>query len=583
MRSKPKTLPVPLAEQFVVTKGGEPPGPPGASTSNTTTSARRWRERIFACAAVVFAVVVAFGLRAFRLGVSWDVYIDEFNYLQISQGVLHTLWVIGPDGPFYLHPPGLFFLEAAYIKLFGIGGDLIHQLFGVRYLVAALAGLSAGALLWSGRRLAGWPAGIAAAAFFALDPFCIKMNSHNMLDTPTTLWVLLGYGVLLSALVREDRRPVSWWRTVAAGVLFGLALLTKEVSVFITLLPLGVCFVLGWALARKRLALAGVVALIVYALYPAIVYAIGDWELFLDKKFDGISRLAGLVQFTGFNQRGGPSFLGAIVSKLDEYAMTYVLLATGAVAVCVLLLTSLGKAPAQRLLVSWTSSAYALLAYITFFGTLEDQFFYYLVVPSILATTVTTALVLRKVQTGGTSILATTVTTALVLRKMHGGGVGRHPAGAVWRTRDGWRGWRLALEVVAAVFVVALALFSAYIWAVVHTIPDNGYQRVASYVEQLPGGSRVAVTSQTAELLIERHVGGRTYTSVEALREDNIDYVVINEELVNEGWEQPPPEVYQWVRDHGRLVYGFVNQRSAGLLGVWRLQDHAKGTSPLRR
>src|SRR3712207_7400849 len=50
--------------------------------------------------------------------------------------------------------------------------------------------------------------------------------------------------------------------------------------------------------------------------------------------------------------------------------------------------------------------------------------------------------------------------------------------------------------------VGALVLWSAYVWVMLHTVPDNGYQRVASYVEQLPEGSRVAVTSQTAELLI---------------------------------------------------------------------------------
>jgi 4-amino-4-deoxy-L-arabinose transferase-like glycosyltransferase len=521
-------------------------------------SARRLPERTFAWAAVVLTVLVAFGLRAFRIGVSWDAFIDEINYLQISQGVLRTLWVYGNDGPFYLHPPLFFFLEAAYMKIFGIDGDLIHQLYGVRYLGAAFAGLSAGALLWSGWRLAGWPAGIAAAALFALDPFLIDMNSHNMLDTPTGLWVLLGYGVLFPALVREDHRPVSWRRTVVAGVLFGLALLTKEVSAFVTLLPLGMCFVLGWALPRTRSVVIGVVALIVYAPYPINVYAIGHWDLFLEKKFDGVSRLAGLVQFTGFNQPGGPSFLNALVSKLDELGTTYALLATGAVAVCVLLLTGLGKARAHRLLVSWALSAYALLAYITVFGTLEHQFFYYLLAPSILVTA---------------------VTTALVLREMRAGGAGRRPAGYAAPRSRAARRRRLVLEAAAAVFVGALVLWNSYLWVELHTVPDNGYQRVMAYVEELPEGSRVAVTSQVTELLIPEHAGEGKYESVSALQADNIDYVVMNEELVNEGWEEPPPEVYRWVRDHGQLVYGFINSRSSGIVGVWRLQDHAQDTT----
>jgi hypothetical protein len=362
------------------------------------------------------------------------------------------------------------------------------------------------------------------------------------LDTPALLWALLGFVVLFLALVGEDRRPVSWRRTVAAGVLFGLALLTKEKIVFVTLLPLGICFVLGWALPRIRSALIGVIALITYAPYPAIVYAMGDWQTFLDQKFAGVSRIMGLVQITGFNQQDGPSFLAAIFYRLDEFATTYVLIATGALAVCVLLLTGLGKAPDKRLLVSWTASAYAFLAYAMVFGTLEEHFFYYLVVPSILATTVTATLMFQKTRVG-----------------------------AALRAPEGRRTW-LALRAAAVASVGALTLWSAYVWVVVHTVPDNAYQRVVSYVDELPKDSRVAVTSTMAEPLISRHAGDGRYQSVEALREDDIDYVVISSYLANRGWGQPSAEVYRWVRERGRLVYGFEGS-SSGLLGVWNLQD----------
>jgi 4-amino-4-deoxy-L-arabinose transferase-like glycosyltransferase len=559
-------------EQSVVPKSGERPGHLRASIKSVARNARRWQEeirarassedRVLACAAIVLAVLAAFGLRAFRLGVSYEISQDEIDYLLVSHGVLQTLWPVGRLGPFYLHPPGFFFMEAAYIKLFNINGDLISQIYGVRYLNAAIGALSAGALLWLGRRLAGWPAGIAAAAIFALEPFCIKITSRNFLEGPTVLWVLLGYGVLFSALARGEEhrsvshRSVSWRRAVAAGVLFGLALLTKEASVSVTLLPLGICFALGWALPRIRSALVGLVALLVYAPYPAITYAIGDLGIFLDQKSVGVSRVMGLIpDFTGYNQQGGPSFLGAVVSKLDEFATTYVLLATGALAVGVLLLTDLGRTPARRLMVSWTSSAYAFLGYSIFFGTLEEHYFYYVVVSSILTTTVTTAIVLRRMRAGD----------------------------SIWWARARQRG-RLVLE-AGAVFSVTLALWSASVWVMVHTVPDNGYQRVMSYVEDLPEGSSVAVTSTTGELLMEDAVGrtsyDRVYRSVTTLRAANIDYVIINVELVKEGWKEPPPETYRWVRDHGQLVYGFKGGRGTEeIIGVWRLQDRTEGDTP---
>lgn len=678
IRSGKKTLPV---------------GPP---ESKSAAADGGGRSRYFTWAALVLAVLVTFGLRAFRLDISWDIFIDEIYYLRVSQGVLNTLWVVVDGEPFYLHPPGLFFLEAGYIKLFGVSGSLIDQIYAVRYLNAALAGISAGALLWMGRNIAGWAAGIATVAIFALDPFSMRINSLNILDTPTMLWVILGYGVLFSALVPGGYHSLTRRRTVAVGVLFGLALLTKEISLFVTLLPLGICFVLGWALPRSRSALAGLVALVIYAPYWAIVYAIGDWPTFVVQKFQGFSRMAGLLQVTGFNQQGGPSFLDALVTRLNDFATTYALFATGAVAVCVLLLTDLGKAPERRLLMVWTASAYAFLAYAMVFGTLEEQFYYYLVIPSILVTTVTMVLVLQKARAKSSaagyapaarreqwvldfapaafgvvlvlwnavlaytmifgtigdrfyyyllanSVMAAAVVVALVLQEARKGGAAATRSGwltletgmagfafvliswnaflayamvfgdlggwlyyyllansvmaaaaiavlafrkASWsrdgagQTSSGWRG-RLALEVAAAVFLGAVVLWNANVWGEFHTVPDNGYQRVVSYVEKLPKGSRVAATSDTGEFLVQDNTGRSYYKSVEALRKNNVDYVVISSELATSGYKEPPPKVYRWVKNHGRLVYGF-RDRSSGLLGVWRLQDSAGDASAKR-
>lgn len=617
LRKKLRAASTSSADKPVVEENSVPSNSPGAPGRSATPRTGSWLPGVFAWIAVV---LVAFGLRAFHIGISWNIFQDEIDYVRVSHGVLQSLWVIVDGRPFYLHPPLFFFLEAAYIKLSGINGALIHQIYGVRFLGAAFAGLSAGVFLWLGRCLAGWSAGIAAALIFALDPFVIAMNSHNMLDTPAMLWVLLGYGVLFSALVREDRWPISWRRSITVGVLFGLALLTKEQSAFVTLVPLGMCFVLGWALRRTRSALIVVVGLTVYAPYPMIVYAIGDWNLFVAKKLEGASRLAGFIQITGYNQPDGPSFLATLVSKLGDFATTYALIATGAVAVCILLLTRLGRAPALRLLIIWMSSAYAFLGYAVVFGTLEDPFFYYLVIPAILATTVTMALMLRqeraKIDTGYTSfarrrqlalravpailafaliswnaflahamvvgvledrflyyllansVMAAAAVIALKLRK------------ALWprvdagQARAGW-GKLLALEVAAPVFLGALVLWSAYTWLTVHTTPDNGYERVVSYVGQLPKGSHIAATSDTAKYLLEDHVDDNTYQSVKALQANGIDYVVVNSELVTEGWNEPSPEVYRWVRNHGHLVYGFTDKDS-NLLGVWSLHEKEK-------
>jgi 4-amino-4-deoxy-L-arabinose transferase-like glycosyltransferase len=476
-----------------------------------------------------------FVLRAVRLDVSWDIFVDEISYLRISQSVAQHLEVKLYGNAFYLHPPAFFFLEAAYIKLIAPAGDVIHQIYDVRYLNVALASITAVVLLEIGRRLAGWLAGIAVAAVFTLDPYIIKMNSRNYLDTSAMLWVVLGYCVLFSSMTDANRRlPLR--RLLAAGFFFGLGLLTKDMIVFATLLPLAVCFVTGWAMPRLQSAIVGVVALLTYLPYPVVVYAIGDWRDFTYQKFHGLSRLAGFIHETGFNQEGGPSFLNAILANLQEFATTYAFLATGSISTLVLFFFFGGAA--KRLLLAWTGSTYVLLAYIVVKGTLEEQFFYLLIVPSMLATVVTARLVIE--------------TASLDLRL------------------------RRALLTVTVLLAIIFLSWTGYVWFQVHFAPDNGYERVAAYVADIPDEYSVGVTNDTTQFVMkDLLVNDSIYDSVEELQADDIDYVVISSKLVEQGYG-PSPSFYHWVKNQGKLAYGFVG-RSFGLMGVYRLPEHTAG------
>jgi len=490
-------------------------------------------------AAALSVGAITFFLRAFRLGVSWDIFVDEITYARISQSAAQNLEVTLFGNPFYLHPPLFFFLEGAYLQLIDPAGGLIDQIYDARYLNAAFAGLSAVVLFGIGRCLTGWPVGFAAALIFALDPFVIKMNSRNLIESSALLWVLLGYLVLFSALVRtpsergNKRGRISAWRAIMAGVLFGLALLSKDTTAFVTLLPLGACFVLGWAISRRRSFVAGVVAVLVYLPYPLVVWAIGDWPDFSYQKFQGALRLAGIFHETGFNQEGGRSFIDAIISNLDEFATTYFLLGAGALSVLVLIFLG-ERTPVIRLFLAWVASAYSLLAYIVLLGALEEQFFYYLIVPAILVTVAAVAFLLRSRTTGG-------------------------------RTRQ-------ALLAVTAILAVAFVSWSGYVWTRVHFTPDNGYERVVAYFEKnAPEDSTIAVTSDVAQFLL----GDKSikYGTPEDLRENDVEYVVVSSSLIEQGYSEATPEFYAYVEDQGEVVYGFEG-RSFGLTLVYQLPEN---------
>jgi len=510
-------------------------------------------EMLLPWIAITLVVLVTFGLRATYLGRSFDLFIDEITYLRIAKGVADNLHVQLYGKPFYLHPPAFFFVEAAYLELFKPFGILIHQIQAVRYLNVAFASLSAVALVQIGRRLGGWPAGLAAAGIFALDPFIIKMNSLNLLDTSALWWVLAGYWIIIASMSDERIPRVLWsphaslrrvvaelrvrnrphshlispdntksialWPTLAAGLLFGMALLTKDMTAFLTLLPLATCFLINWSLPRRRIALIGSIACLTYAIYPLTVALSGDWGRFAQQKFRGIERLVGAVRITGLNRHHGPSFVDVIIARLSLFGMTYTLIVFGIFAVCLLLV--LGGS-ANRLLAAWTASTYVLLGYLILFGTVEEQFFYFIVIPALLATSIAATLIFKSCIVTGRA--------------------------------------RQRLLMATTGFAMLVAGWSSYSWVNTHFTPDNGYERTLVYLERnAPPGSRVAASSETAQFLLDRFSSGpwSSWHTVEELEAYAPDYLLVTPHTLTWNYGEEASPLLNWVQRHGEPVFTF--------------------------
>jgi 4-amino-4-deoxy-L-arabinose transferase-like glycosyltransferase len=472
--------------------------------------------------------LIAFDLRAFRLGPSWDIFVDEITYLRLSQNVAHHLSVTLYGVHFYLHPPAFFFLQALYIRIVDPTGSVIEQVQNVRYLNALVASVSAALLFYIGYRLQGHLTGFIAALMFALDPFVIRVSSRNLLDPSAVMWVLFGYAMLFSI---EDLKnnDVPWRRGIAAGLAFGMGLLTKDMIFFLTLVPLGVCFIRDWSLSRPLAFLVSAVTAAAYLPYLFTVVIIGDGRLFFDEKTRGALRLAGAIQETGFNKPGNQSFLSAVTAQLDTFATTYAILGLGLLAVGLLLLA--GR-PREQLVAVWTGSAYMLLAYSVAFGTLEEQFFYYLVVPSIVSIAVAGTMLYRE---------------RMIPQQYQ----------------------RLCLGAGSFLILIFVA-WSGAIWYRVHTTPDNGYQRVVTYLnENVPLGTHISVTTDTAQFIMAGYVSGVWVTPVQ-WRDHRVEYVVVSTSEINKGYSYAGQDTLKWLEGNAQLVYAF-NGPTFGSMRVYRL------------
>jgi 4-amino-4-deoxy-L-arabinose transferase-like glycosyltransferase len=465
--------------------------------------------------AVVLVGVITFGLRAYHLGRSYDIFIDEVTYLRISQNVASSLQVQLYGRPFFLHPPAFFFIEAAYLKLFPPNGDIIHTIYAVRWINVFLSAITAVLLFLIAYRARGWLSGLVVAVLYGLNPFIIRISSLNLLETSAIVFIAAGYWVLISAM-RDPNMPIALYRIILAGVLFGIALLIKEPTAFLTILPLLVCFALKWAIERRAALVTILVSVEVYVIYPLIAFLSGGETEFFRQKFNGFLRFLGVVQITGLNRPAGPSLSQTILARLPVYGTTYLLMALGALAVLVLLLYP-GRI--SRLIGIFAACAYAMMAYLILLGTLEEQYFIYVAVPSILAC----------------GIAVDLIKSSLVFER-----------------------FRRNLVIVFVTSAVLFAGWDTYQWVDAHTRPDNTYEQVMTYLRSnVPGGKKVASNSETGQYVFGGYLSGPwgSWYRVQDLQKYKPDYLLWTPDTVAWNFGDEAQELTDFVAQNGTLVF----------------------------
>jgi SGNH hydrolase-like domain, acetyltransferase AlgX/Dolichyl-phosphate-mannose-protein mannosyltransferase len=506
---------------------------------------------------VLALCALTFDLRAYHLGPTWDIHVDELTYLNISQSVMERFQLRLYGEPFYLHPPAYFFLEALVLKVLNPAADVISQVYAARSLNVVLGAFSAGLLYLIGSRVAGWKAGLTAATLFALDPFAVRTNSQTLLETSAVFWALLGWFPLFRAAETRKfgRREIVW-----AGIAFGLALLTKDMLVFMTLLPLAVCFAFKWTLPRRAAAQVAGVAVLTYLPYPLIVLMVGDGRLFAEAKFSGISRFLGAAKTTGFKRAGGPSLVEALFANLQTFGTTY-LLAFGGLLAMVLLWRS-GK-KLQRLLALFVSCAYALLGFSVLIGTLEEQFFYYMTVPAMLGVSVAFwAWVQRRVSTRRPGSHQLQGSRQLPYSR-------QLPASQ-----------RLLVPAVFGTFTaLAFVGWTLFTWTGFHSTPSNGYEVLRAYMRKhVPKGSRISTMTEESVFLTRGYTTG-VWSDLAALRGSQVEYVLLSTQQVAKGYGYAPPALKSWLDVHAKLLVS-APSRSYGSLNLYKLPTSVASALP---
>jgi 4-amino-4-deoxy-L-arabinose transferase-like glycosyltransferase len=524
--------------------------------------------RALAWAAVVAGLLAAV-VRLALIPRSFDLFGDEVIYADLGHSVTHGGFP-RLQGPFFLHGPAFFYLEAGWIHLVGWPADVIVRIDQMRALNALLAGATAAVLVLLAARAGSLRAGLVSGLLFALDPFCIRQNDRVLLETAMMLWVLLGY-LVLAPLARDrlprdkvppdkvppdkvppdkvppDKAPRhAQARAAGAGLLFGAAWLTKDEGALLTVLPLLAAAALGWGPRRSLSLLAAGAATATYAAYVGVVALGGEWSTWWFAKTAGVRRMLGVTQITGFNSRGAPSLVSRLSAEARFFGTSYLLLLVAVPALLVLLRR--GQLP--RLLALFYLAGAAALGYAVTVGTLEENELYLLFVPSLLILPVAAVLWLRGAPRG-------------------------QPASP-----------RAGAKAQAGAFTAAVALLACVnlttcvVWLIQ---PDNGFQRLRQYLAaHVPAGTTIASVDDSPPLtagttfwaLADRYRVGPWATPAQRARHQ-VRYVVIPWMEIGQGYSYlTGAQAHALVRP-GRLLFSF-DERTYGDLALYEVPPHGQ-------
>lgn len=521
----------------------------------------------------LLAFLIAFATVAWRNDQSPDIFTDEILYTRLgyrvaSEGAL--VWDTGSTNE--IHPPVYFLLEAGYLWLTGRPLETpvitrnaifstVHQ---ARYLNAMLAGVTAVVLLFIGRGIYNMKLGWLLLVLFSIDPFGVRTNRRAMLETLSGLLGLGGIALLLIISKDQLQRIQRLVIAISAGLLMGLALLTKEMvfSIPLSVLIFGIWE--AWRNAKDKLRkyhiawsaplLAGSLAFTTYLILPIWALINGDWDKFVRVKSLAFRRLLGLVHTSGWN-RSGVSVWDFIGERLLNYWTSYLLFALGGITLLVLLFTR-KKSYHGRLMVIWGFVIYPLMGFVTFFGPGNDQFFYYLLLPSTILVGYLVTMIMRAGQNGAVH---------------KAGGSGRQSISSDKRLLHG------VLKAILILVMLAILTFNLVSWIKQYGVnSDNGYFQLAEYISaNIEPGTPINASGDPlkSRYFFAEYPVSDASTPQEA-EESGIQYFVIAPKDLRSHFGPITPELAAWVVQNGQLLF-FVNSYSYGDIYLYKVLSPA--------
>jgi 4-amino-4-deoxy-L-arabinose transferase-like glycosyltransferase len=499
----------------------------------------------------------ALALRLIHHSSDYGVFIDEITYSNIVQSVALGHGVLLYGGPFFLHPPLVFYVDAILLKVFGNPeAARIALVFQLRLINCAVGAVDVALMMLFVRRCVNRPAAVLVGAFMAIDPFILLWDGRVLLETLAMTTAMAGW-LCLEWMARHQRSPASGnsagprdhdWVTGLGGMMFGLSLLCKETYAFVGVVPLAGMCLLNSPVRRRVTGGMLITALGCYVAYVLSVLADGRISIFFNDQFGGLLRAIGLKQITGFNQKGHHASLGAgIAQDLSLYLVSYLMIGFVGIAALVGALrwfrsarAGLTMGPQRRLAIALGVGSVGYVVYAMIFGAFETQIFYM----GIL---------------GGLPALATEV------------------AATRPRIRSGPTRRRVAL-ILGTALVCAFA-FELSVDVRQRVEKDTALAQLVNYVQgHIHYPSVVDSTDQVSAFVLP-HVGLVSTSTVAGVERRQPDYIVVEPKLAAGGYASFGDGFRAWLTRHARVVWQATGS-STGPIRLYRTEYATEQSAP---
>lgn len=334
----------------------------------------------------VFCVCIAAIALLYNLFGSPDILYDEAAYTWAAQQVAQGWHLTLDNQPLFVHPPLMFLLQAGWLRVTGQGFASVPSAIRMARVLAATVGVVNVLLVASMAYKLAFNAaprrrriicGI-VAVLTALDPVLVRYDRQNVIE-PFALCMSM---IVLHAAWNLRRRPALVYVSTTS-LLIGLALITNQITIFLVIIPLLYASLERDGQLIRRSAAALGIGLMFSQTFLLWGIELGLGGTFLDVQTATLRRLVGLVQITGLNMPG-VSLVGSLERSVSQYSSSYIVIIIGFFA----LVWCWTRANNEygKFLAAWLTASYAFGAYIAAVGTLNEQFFVYLLPATIVGT-----------------------------------------------------------------------------------------------------------------------------------------------------------------------------------------------------